>query len=368
MSFLTHIVSLVQTSLADIMLPEQAFLPSVVFILGLLLLWFNGTWAVRMAYCPAVLTLPRRLSGPLLVILVSAAIFQAVRERRARRWVRTQRAIIDFSYAAGRAVPIPHSSLEYRLKLRAKENQRLVSAFGINNSLTTSDVVVHKRFLKRASDVVRPKGPGEWVRLYAVAEAELGRQVYEGTTVLIPHKGSVIDATATTVVKLADCVRCLCLTVVLVDTFNVEDPERDLPRDVVLTITREINSQWLRSKEDPLTPRSERLSSALASLNLASGGPAESSSSEGDAQDDHVGGILGLIMPQYETLWRVVLLTFVTVYHHSGPDRLQAITHMVEQVPECLGLKGMEEKALRVAMVRTYLFHHSGNRFYSVCH
>jgi hypothetical protein len=64
---------------------------------------------------------------------------------------------------------------------------------------------------------------------------------------------------------LAESVRCMVLAVVLFDSFGV-DPT-SIPRSSLVTITQEINKQWLQSKchPDDATP-SELLNSTIAAL------------------------------------------------------------------------------------------------------
>ncbi|KAK4454913.1 hypothetical protein QBC34DRAFT_289335 [Podospora aff. communis PSN243] len=228
-----------------------------------------------------------------------------------KKEVNTVRQTIDFTYANS-------PSLEQRLALRAQPNQRLVSAFGVTNSLTTSSPEVHRKFLTLASTIInarRPNAQGldtRWLDLYSTA-----------TTLLRQ------DLTTATTLPLASTIQRLCLTVVLQDNFSLPLPS--LPASTILTIAHEINTQWVLSKCNPSTPLSSTLDSALRSL------PLPMSPSEA----------LSLIMPQYETLWRVVLLTFITAYHTQFSS---SIASMTASVPGCLGTKSEEEnKALRIA-------------------
>jgi len=237
------------------------------------------------------------------------------------------RRIVGFGY-----VPDMGRDLPQRLKLRALPNERLVSAFGVNNSLTTSDPDIHRDFMRVAMEVTKRRDNNDsntgvdsrWVRLYGIAETRLRHDLQFAAS----SKGQ-----PTKTIPLADCAQRLCLTVVLVDNFDM-DPA-DIPTHTASIITREINRQWISSKSEPQLPKSDLLNERLRTLRLrrlAGLSPEE---------------ILSRIMPQYETLWRVVLLTFVTAYHREY--RPAAVKDMAEDVPRCLGDRNRERKALRLA-------------------
>jgi hypothetical protein len=212
------------------------------------------------------------------------------------------------------------------LHLRASENRRLTAAFGIENSLTTEIPETHKAFLEMASGVLN-KRDRSWDKLYTTAEAFLEEEI------------DLASQHGQSTVRLAESVRCMVLAVVLLDSFRLGHA---VERSDLATITNEINSQWLKSKCNPdnVTP-SDLLNSTIASLHLESPDrtrimtPAEA---------------LGLLMPQYETLWRVVLLTFVTAYHHQ-PAAYADTVERTASVPHHLGDPSREAEALKLAQV-----------------
>lgn len=235
--------------------------------------------------------------------------------------INQHRSIIDFSYAG------PKLELEDRLRLRALANSRLVKAFGIETSLTSSSVSVHKEFRKLASASIN-KGNADWQKLYRVAMNFLQKET--------AHQ---------TIVPLAECVRCLCFIVVLVSQFGVA--ENKIDKNGVKRITDEINAQWLRSKvNDGTLRRSKKLDEYLHIMfeDLETSILKDTATSISSTQ------ALGLIMPQYETLWRVVLLTYVTAYHRQANRR--GLKKRVKDVPACLGNAATEKEALKIAMVR----------------
>ncbi|KAK4182283.1 hypothetical protein QBC35DRAFT_548504 [Podospora australis] len=232
-------------------------------------------------------------------------------------WVREQRSIIDFSFA-GASKPLE------TLPIRAAANRGVADAFGIVNSLTTPSPELHKVFLKTASQTVN-RSNRDWSILYDIAQACLQRDISNAATANNRH------------LLLAESVRCTCLTVVIVDNFNV-DPST-LPRFLLVVITEQINTQWLKSKsaEQTSPDRSTLLHHTIKSLGL-----------KVDNQLLTPEQMLALIMPQYETLWRVVLLTYILAYHRH-PATLQALEKRVADVPDCLGDRSREQEAIKVA-------------------
>ncbi|KAK4233422.1 hypothetical protein C8A03DRAFT_19513 [Achaetomium macrosporum] len=267
-----------------------------------------------------------------ITISLAAAVWVALtfltrkwRAWRVRQWVKGQLAIASFGY-------VVDTSTETYLRLRATENRRLRAAFGINNSLTTASRVEHQAFMTTAHLLVKNKRRN-WETLYGVAERFL--QV-ELQTVAPRH----LDLRS---LRLAESVRCMVLAVVLFDNFGI-DPAT-IPRDALVTITEEINNQWLSSKcqPDDVTP-SELLNSTIDSLHLTS--PSSPIGHQPLAPTE----VLSLLMPQYETLWRVVLLTFVTAYHYQA-DAYQDAEQRTAEVPSCLGTgdPASEKEALQLA-------------------
>ncbi|KAH6640645.1 PhoD-like phosphatase-domain-containing protein [Chaetomium tenue] len=261
------------------------------------------------------------LAAPACLALVF--FFRKWRAWRAQRWVRGQLDVANFHYA-----PDLEGDLQERLRLRATENRRLKVAFGIENSLTTTSPSVHSAFLKTASGVLNRRGRN-WEELYGIAKAFLKAEV------------EAHEAAGERSLRLAESVRCMVLAVVLFDSFGMD--ATTIPRSDLVTITTEINKQWLRSKSHPtdVTP-SELLNSTIASLNITSRSPGAEHTALSPVE------VLGLLMPQYETLWRVVLLTFVTAYHHQPAADADA-AQRTATVPSCLGDPSLEREALKLA-------------------
>ncbi|KAL2175402.1 uncharacterized protein P884DRAFT_206353 [Thermothelomyces heterothallicus CBS 202.75] len=260
------------------------------------------------------------LAGPLCLFIIPL-LFQKWRAWRLDEWVHKQLHVADFRYAG-------NISLEERLRLRAIENRRLRAAFGIDNSLTTTSPSDHWAFLRRVSWLLK-REDRSWEQLYRTAEDFLGAEI----------KAAVKEGRYG--LRLAESVRCMVLAVVLFDSFGIEPAS--IPRAHLVTITREINEQWLRSKRDPVgVAPSLLLYSTIESLNVMSPFPNTESVVLSAPE------VLNLLMPQYETLWRVVLLTFVTAYHHQ-PDAYPDAVQRTADVPACLGHPAREKEALKLA-------------------
>lgn len=245
-------------------------------------------------------------------------------------WLDTQRAIVDFRFFSPHGPPLPDAAI--RLQLRAEANARLVRAFGIENSLTTSSVHVHKQFYDKATALINEasQDPDRWTKLYDLAGGLL--------------KQDIVDAVLSTQpLGLADCVRKVCLSVVLADNFG-EEAIVLVERDVLGKIAGKVNEVWVRSKceKGGEGGRDEGLEEMINGLGLRG--------DRGQGEVLRVEEVLGIIMPQYETLWRVVLLTFVTAFHRQPREEN---VKRVEGVPGCLG-KG-DEEALKLAMVSAVL-------------
>jgi hypothetical protein len=276
-------------------------------------------------------------------------------------WIRSQLDIAEFKHAGD-------TTLEDRLRLRAVENRRLTAAFGIDNSLTTDSPATHRRFLNTVSHILN-RSDRSWKNLYYLARALISARISATTQEQQSrrhcHAGGAVNNNGRRCrVPLAELVRCVVLGVVLEDSFSLN--ARLIPWTYLATITREINEQWLRSKREPETvTRSEVLDLTIRKLGPIPWSAVLPSSLTGGSRNGVGGGgydrgeedrpltpeeILGLLMPQYETLWRVVLLTFVTAFHHQ-PQAVPDAKRRITDVPNCLGHRELEEEALKLAKV-----------------
>lgn len=228
--------------------------------------------------------------------------------------------------------------LRERLQLRAVPNKRLTQAFGIVNSFTTSDPDIHTTFLLQSRESIQKMTQETWILIFR-----------EATEILRRHFKAAVGGADDDMVEpecrllLAQTVRRLCFTIVFSILFGADPPSMQF-QDVDI-ITREINTQWLLSKYAMNVTKSQSLNSALRRLLIASFKPSTTPEAA-----------LTLILPAYETLWRVVLLTYVSAWHRNhnplDPEGL-------EGVPECLGQGDDKEiKARQLAKVRLMMASH----------
>ncbi|KAI0509059.1 cytochrome P450 [Xylaria bambusicola] len=230
------------------------------------------------------------------------------------------RAIANFSFAGT-------TNLHNRLQLRAIPNTRLIRAFHLENSFTTSDVYVHRNFLKKASQAIRLIQTEDWVKLGTITQTSLDlclKHFKDG----LPY------------VPLASLIRVVSFSVMLHVLFGVDPLEINL--DEARKATDAINRLWVQSKDKDFIPSlydRTVLNNALEIL-LPAEYPCEASTNP-----------LNLIMPAYETLWRVVLLTFVSIaYQTDDPKTTEELQEAVRNVPQCFCQGGeLEMKALAIA-------------------
>ncbi|RYP75730.1 hypothetical protein DL771_002217 [Monosporascus sp. 5C6A] len=216
----------------------------------------------------------------------------------ARAFVADARAIAAFNVAGVRLATAD------RLSLRAIPNRRLVEAFGIDNSFTTSDIKDHTKFLNQAKKKIQSADGRGLARLFDVAQEAMGLAEAHVRSES-PGAGSQIP--------LARLVRISTFVTVLNILFGVRPG--DVAIQDVVTATDLINTLWVLSKD------------CSDKLLLAKGEP------RGDEQRLNP---LNLIMPAYETLWRVVLLTFLAAaFRTSDPDTVRWFRDVMHSVPSC---------------------------------
>ncbi|RYO75669.1 hypothetical protein DL766_003808 [Monosporascus sp. MC13-8B] len=236
------------------------------------------------------------------------------RLRDARALVADARAIAAFKVAAVRLTKVD------RLTLRAIPNRRLVEAFGIDNSFTTTDTKRHTEFLTQAAQKIQNVNGEGWVRLFDVAREAVGLAEAHVRSES-PGAGSQIP--------LARLVRISTFVTVLNILFGVKPG--DISIQDVVTATDLINTLWVLSKDCPnkslLAMDKQRLRMTLDHMLGTLGEP---------GGDERQLNPLNLIIPAYETLWRVVLLTFLAAaFRTSDPDTVRWFRDVMHFVPSC---------------------------------
>ncbi|KAI0895322.1 hypothetical protein F4806DRAFT_502801 [Annulohypoxylon nitens] len=216
----------------------------------------------------------------LFFIFLSALSIVYDTQSNALEFVRSQRAIAGFDL-------LGKNSLLDRLTSRSIPNQRLVEAFNINNSFTTVDLDVHRKFVSSARSVILRMNPQKWSAFFAVSEVA-ARQAYY-----------TLSASRDTL-PLAMAVRFVVFSTMAYQFFEVVLSDTDF--DDVVEATSAINNLWQQSKKRGRRElrEQERLQASLRRL-LPNCFPCNS--------EKHP---LNIIIPAYETMWRVILLTFVS--------------------------------------------------------
>ena len=218
------------------------------------------------------------------------------------------------------------------LEQRAGPNQRLVKAFKIENSFTTTDIAWHKTFLAKADQSIQAIRGEAWAKLFGVAQQALDRaRVYI----------KIENRVGKSHVPLAKLVRITTFMTILNVLFGV-NPADTAVEDVV-TATDLINKLWIQSKdcsEEAISADDQqRLQTVLANMlpgTAVDPGPRENP--------------LNSIIPAYETMWRVVLLTFVSAaFRVTDQETIDQFARVVQSVPQCLG-HGEDNTDLRRAL------------------
>ncbi|KAI1374251.1 cytochrome P450 [Hypoxylon crocopeplum] len=243
-----------------------------------------------------------------------------------REYVRQQQDIANFNFLGEN-----RHSLTDRLRARAIPNQRLVEAFGIDSSFTTTDPTIHSNFLQSARHAMGKMSTEKWIDMFNVAQTALNQTVAH----IAPSRQQALP--------LARLARVFVFTSILHVFFDVQPDAIDI--DDAVRATEAINTLWVQSKDGGQpAPRRESQEQLLAALRrlLPACFPCEPR-----------GNPLNTIIPAYETMWRAVLLAFVCA-GFRGVDRATArqFRDVVAGVPACFGWepkKELEDVALSFA-------------------
>lgn len=249
------------------------------------------------------------------------------RRQEAKALILDTRAIAAFTYLS------EELDCAQRLELRAIPNQRLSSVFMIDNSFTTIDVGHHKGFLTRATQAIQRVDDGEgWKRTFDAGIKAMQRA--DAHVRLEKREGQ-------SRIPLARIVRVVTWMTILNVLFDV-DPA-DLAIEDVVTATETINKLWMQSKDCSYVSQIDQEYLRIALRRMLP--------KHADAREPHESP-LNLIMPAYETMWRVVLLTFVSAaFRVSDKETMGHFHDVVQHVPECFRDGDEEYKARAFAKV-----------------
>ncbi|CCD52935.1 similar to cytochrome P450 [Botrytis cinerea T4] len=183
---------------------------------------------------------------------------------------------------------------ESSLHSRARPNQRLVRVFSISNAFTTTNQAFYQSFLKAATSLLKTSNDSASTlpkEVLPILNDEIAPSISEdGITPLSP------------------LIQVFCFRLVLLKFF----PSKHMrPMQIpIIHITQLINSLWISSKcscfvHPSQIPMQKSLHHELDSLSL-------STSSENENP-------LNILLPAYETLWRIVLRCFLEIsFCHSS--------------------------------------------------
>ncbi|KAI6245116.1 hypothetical protein HI914_06393 [Erysiphe necator] len=185
------------------------------------------------------------------------------------------------------------------LEMRAIPNKRLVLMFGIENSFTTSSPHVHRRFLRSTIKKLESIAKSDWKKATEFVCQEVEERRYNAKVL-----GSL---------KLSSLVQCLTFRFIMYEFFSSVQPPRDT---TIEKLTKKINSLWIKSKSFEIEKLEVLETEKKEILQLLSETMSEKVE-EGNKNP------FNIILPAYETLWRVVSHCFLeTVFRASPEERL----------------------------------------------
>jgi len=176
-----------------------------------------------------------------------------------------------------------------REESRAIPNQRLIDAFGVDNAFTTTQGERRSEFVKFAKGKISGTGDEEWKRI-----ANMTLELVRKKTGRLEHTDGAIP--------LVPFVQSITLSMSLYVLFRLEP--LSLKEKTVADIASLINELWIASKgfyfRPFVTRKKTELHKALGKIDSTFVFTPERTP-------------LNLILPAYETMWRVVLRCFLEV-------------------------------------------------------
>ncbi|KAI2782756.1 hypothetical protein F4815DRAFT_443274 [Daldinia loculata] len=215
--------------------------------------------------------------------------------------------------------------LQNRLIARAIPNGRLIDVFGIDNPFTTTSVIIYRRFIQKVGPGLHGTKPEKWLKFFKAASTTLD-------LILLQFRGVRYS------LPLADLARQLVFISILHSFFDVDPKNVNL--DDVGIATSSINFLWVHSKTAPQWyPLGRRVVLEVALQQIL---PDKFPCSA----EDHP---LNIIIPAYETMWRVVLLTFVSAgFRNVDQETADQFRKVIERVPKCFKGKKSKDEGLRL--------------------
>jgi hypothetical protein len=185
----------------------------------------------------------------------------------------------------------PGSSIPDLLLARARPNTRLVHSFGLKNTFVSADSVVRKRFLTHAREILR-----RHTRNFA-AFPDVVRGVVAGSALRLRSPSHQLS------IPFSVFVQVVTLRIVVGSLLEGHIPEDS--DDEAVFVVEAINDLWTLSKKSRAAPPPSTLLDNL-NAHLRRWIP------------ERYERPLDLVIPAYETMWRVVAVTVARAIHDRG--------------------------------------------------
>lgn len=180
------------------------------------------------------------------------------------------------------------------LEARARPNQRLKLAFGIESCFTSSNEKSCKNFRTHVEKLLYVQ-ESEWVNFATIARDTANEALdVEGDTV-----------------SLFRVVQLVTLKTMMRVLWPDRDPQQST-NEQISTLAHEVNMQWLRSKENHVEDDQSWHFDKQTSLKVAVKAVFPDWDETNSEQNP-----CNLILPGYETMWRVVLRCFIEVQYRN---------------------------------------------------
>ena len=212
----------------------------------------------------------------------------------------------------------PKPNIVDAVRTRALPNQRLVRTFGIDNAFTTTDDDYRKAFRMNAHRIISDINSEAWEKIVRAAKQMVGERILPCSEI-----GDRI--------QLVRLVQAVSLKLSLHIIFNTNPLNLDTETAVI--IANSINNLWIESKKHhPSQEIVDLLQRELeeALVEILPRNPLTPKETP-----------MNLILPAYETLWRVVLRCFleVTFRPDAEPEWRQALVRFLEDPRSKFGIR-----------------------------
>lgn len=197
----------------------------------------------------------------------------------------------------------PHTPLVQLLSARAHPNARLARVFGLGNTFVSADTTVHKQFVARAKEVLRAHTQ------HFAAFPDAARGIVAGVASRIPSSSSSSHRKSKSAMPFSRFAQLVTLRLVVCSLLRGNIPE-DADEDVAFVVEA-INDLWALSKS--------RKHAATTAATPTQAGLLERVNAHLSRWLPKYGQRpLDLVIPAYETMWRVVAVAVARAAHDRG--------------------------------------------------